>query len=169
MVNNANITLLTGRLTHNPELRQNQSGRAFVTNSIAVSRNYKNANGEYDSDFINFIAGGSTAEFIAKYFQKGSPIAISGALQQKTVKVFDENGQQKNFTQLNVVVEQASFLPGAAKPNNTSAAPAGNAATMQPQAGAFTPNAAPAQTDFTPVPTNGDFPFGAGDDDGLPF
>lgn len=179
MVNNANFTLLTGRLTHAPELRQNQNGRAFLSNSIAVQRNYKNKNGEFDTDFINFMAGGATAEFIAKYFQKGSPITISGALYQSTTQVYDENGVQKNFTTLNVMVDQASFVPGAAKLNNTGAAPAGNApaqqaagnaAPMQQQAGTFAPNAAPAQTDFTPLPTNGNFPFnGTDEDDGLPF
>lgn len=190
MVNNANFTLLTGRLTHAPELRQNQNGRAFLSNSIAVQRNYKNKNGEFDTDFINFIAGGATAEFIAKYFEKGSPITISGALHQSTTQVYDEKGVQKNFTTLNVMVDQASFVPGAAtKPNNTGATPAGNApaqqaagnaammqpavgnaAPMQQQVGAFVPNAAPAQTDFTPIPTNGNFPFGTSDDDdGVPF
>lgn len=180
MVNNANFALLTGRLTHAPELRQNQNGRAFLSNSIAVTRNYKNKNGEFETDFVNFIASGATAEFIAKYFQKGSPITISGGLHQSPTRVYDENGQPKNFTTLSVVVEQASFVPGAAtKPNNTGAAPAGNApaqqaagnaAPMQQQAGTFAPNAAPAQTDFTPLPTNGNFPFnGTDEDDGLPF
>lgn len=180
MVNNANITILTGRLTHAPELRQSQSGRAYLYGSIAVQRNYKNKNGEFDTDFVNFIASGSTAEFIARYFEKGSPITISGALQQKTTKVYDEKGTPMNFAQLSVAVDQASFVPGAAaKPNNTGAAPAGNApaqqaagnaATMQQQAGTFAPNAAPAQTDFTPIPTNGNFPFnGTEEDDDWPF
>ena len=61
---------LIGRLTHDVEMRQTPNGVSLARFSIAVTRRFKNSNGEYDADFINCVAWRKTGEFIARYFQR---------------------------------------------------------------------------------------------------
>ena len=73
-----NKVILMGRLTADPELRQTQSGIASCRFTVAVRRDYKNQKNEYESDFISCVAWRGQAEFIQKYFKKGSPISLVG-------------------------------------------------------------------------------------------
>ena len=61
---------LIGRLTHDVEMRQTPNGVSLARFSIAVTRRFKNSNGEYDADFINCVSFGRTAEFAEKYFRQ---------------------------------------------------------------------------------------------------
>ena len=63
-----NKVIITGRLTAKPELKKTATDVSVTSFSLAVQRNYKNGNGEYDTDFINFAAWRNQAEFICKYF-----------------------------------------------------------------------------------------------------
>ena len=78
-----NKTILMGRLTRDPEVRYSTGEKATATArfSIAINRRFKNADGGYDADFINCVAFGKTGEFVEKYFQKGSMIALTGRIQ----------------------------------------------------------------------------------------
>ena len=67
-MNNLNFVSLIGRLTQDNELRTNTNGKSFLSNSIAVQRSFKNANGNYDTDFINVAFSGKTAEFVNEHF-----------------------------------------------------------------------------------------------------
>ena len=69
------------RLTRDPELRTTNSGTSVASFSLAVDRNYKGADGEKETDFIDCVAWRSTAEFAAKYFTKGRMAAVEGRLQ----------------------------------------------------------------------------------------
>lgn len=73
-----NKVTLTGRTCHNNEIKYTSNGKAVLQNSIAVKRNYKNADGEYETDFINLVFWGNQAEYIAKYAPKGSLIGVTG-------------------------------------------------------------------------------------------
>lgn len=107
---NFNKVILGGRLTTTPELKTTPSG-VFVTSfSIAVGR--KGAKGE--TDFINCQAWRSTAEFISKYFQKGSSICVTGQIQVRSWN--DNNGNKRYATE--VVVDEASFVDSKSD-NNT--------------------------------------------------
>ncbi|MDE5854186.1 MAG: single-stranded DNA-binding protein, partial [Ruminococcus sp.] len=75
-----NKVILMGRLTADPELRQSQNGVSVCRFTVAVNRRFKNANGEYDADFLSCTSWRQTAEFISRYFNKGSMIAIEGTL-----------------------------------------------------------------------------------------
>ena len=81
MINNVTIM---GRLTAAPELKSTQSGKLVTSFAVAVERAYKGANEERQTDFIDCVAWSGTAEFISKYFHKGSLIAIVGRLQTRT-------------------------------------------------------------------------------------
>ena len=100
-----NTVILMGRLTKAPELRQTQSGTDVTQFTIAVNRRYKDANGEYPTDFINCVAWRQTAGFISKYFAKGAMIAVAGTLQ--TRKYADKQGAERTATE--VVVDNAEF------------------------------------------------------------
>ena len=76
-----NHIVLLGRLTRDPELRTTNSGVSVATFSLAVDRAYKDASGERGVDFIDIVAWRNTAEFAARYFQKGQLAAVEGRLQ----------------------------------------------------------------------------------------
>lgn len=80
MINN--VTLV-GRLTKDPELRYTGSGIAVVSFSLAVERNYTNAQGERETDFINCVAWRGLAETLARFSVKGSLIGVTGSIQTR--------------------------------------------------------------------------------------
>lgn len=118
-----NLVVLTGRLTADPELKTTANGISVTSFSIAVSRRYRSGE-EPQTDFINIVAWRQSAEFIAKYFKKGSMIGIEGSIQ--TRKYTDKNGN--NRTAFEVVVNNAQFVeskrdgaaPGGAEPASYS-------------------------------------------------
>ena len=88
-----NKVIMTGRLTAKPELKSTQSGVNVTSFSLAVQRNYKNAQGEYDTDFINCNAWRGQAEFLCKYFDKGQLVTVVGSLTSR--KYEDANGNKR--------------------------------------------------------------------------
>lgn len=76
-----NKIVLMGRLTRNPELRQTGSGKPVASFALAVDRDFKNQNGEKETDFIDVVAWRNTAEFVSKYFTKGRMAVVEGRLQ----------------------------------------------------------------------------------------
>ena len=105
-----NKTILMGRLTRDPEVRYSTGEKATATArfSIAINRRFKNAEGGYDADFINCVAFGKTGEFVEKYFQKGSMIALTGRIQ--TGSYTNKEGVKVYTT--DVVVEEVEFAGG---------------------------------------------------------
>ena len=103
---NFNKVILGGRLTADPELRQTPQGIAVTSFSIAVNRPYARNTEQQQADFINCVAWRSTAEFITRYFRKGSSICVTGALQNRTWT--DQQGQKRYAT--DVVVSEANFV-----------------------------------------------------------
>ena len=100
-----NKVILIGRLTREPELRYSQSGdTAIVHFGLAVNRKYKQDGGQ-DADFPSVVAFGKTAEFIDKYFSKGSKMVVEGRLQ--TGSYTDKDGN-KHYT-TDVVAEAVEF------------------------------------------------------------
>ena len=103
-----NKVQLVGRLTRDPEIRYSQGENATATArfSVAVSRRFKNAEGNYDADFINCVAFGKTAEFLEKYFKKGMAIGLTGHIQ--TGSYTNKDGQKVYTT--DVIVEETEFV-----------------------------------------------------------
>lgn len=105
---NFNKVILGGRLTADPELRQTPQGTSVTSFSIAVNRRFTKANeGQQTADFINCVAWRSTAEFITRYFRKGSSICVVGSLQTRTW-TDSQSGQKRYAT--DVVVDEANFV-----------------------------------------------------------
>lgn len=76
-----NSITIMGRLTRPAELRQTNSGKSVCSFAIAVDRDFKGANGEKEVDFIDVVAWGNTAEFVARYLDKGRMAIVKGRLQ----------------------------------------------------------------------------------------
>lgn len=108
------ITLM-GRLVADPDLRYTNSGTAVASFRLAVDRDMKEQSGERKADFIEAVAWKGTAEFVKKFFKKGSMIVISGRLQMRDWK--DKNGNKR--TSAEVVANNVYF--GAAKSEETKA------------------------------------------------
>ena len=100
-----NLVALMGRLVYDPELKTTQNGTNVCSFRIAVDRSFARQGEERKADFIDVTAWRQTAEFVSKYFQKGSMIAIEGSLQ--TTSYQDKNGN--NRTKVEVVASNVSF------------------------------------------------------------
>ena len=73
-----------GNLCRDIELKTTNSGKSYLQNSIAIRNDYKNTDGEYDSEFINIVVWGKTAEFLVQYAQKGMKVAVEGRLTNRS-------------------------------------------------------------------------------------
>ncbi|MBR2579503.1 MAG: single-stranded DNA-binding protein [Clostridia bacterium] len=100
-----NVVVLTGRLVADPELRHTANDLAVTTFTIAVNRRYTRPGEERQTDFIDIVAWRNSAEFVCKYFQKGSLIAIEGSIQTRTYQ--DKDG--KNRKVFEVVANNVQF------------------------------------------------------------
>lgn len=87
-----------GRLARDPELRRTQSGTAVASFSIAVDRDFKSQDGERETDWIDIVAWRSTAEFVSKYFTKGSSIVVEGRLQIRSYT--DKEGNKRRVAEI---------------------------------------------------------------------
>ncbi|MBE6586674.1 MAG: single-stranded DNA-binding protein [Ruminococcaceae bacterium] len=106
---NLNKVILAGRLTADPELKQTQSGIAVVSFTIAVNRRFVSRDsqqGQPEADFFRVTAWRNTAEFVAKYFRKGSAICITGSIQNR--QWIDQQGQKRYST--DIVADEANFV-----------------------------------------------------------
>ena len=93
-----NKIFIMGRLTRDPELRRTQSGTAVASFSLAVDRDYKNADGTKETDFIDIVAWRSSAEFVSKYFAKGRMAVVEGRLQMRDWT--DKDGNKRKATEI---------------------------------------------------------------------
>ena len=100
-----NVAAIMGRLVADPELKTTTQGTSVCRFRIACDRSYVRQGEERKADFIDIVAWRQTAEFVCKYFQKGSLIAIDGSIQTRQYQ--DKNGN--NRTAFEVVANNVSF------------------------------------------------------------
>ena len=144
MINNV---VIMGRVCENLELRTTASGVSVTSFSVAVDRRFQKQGEEKQTDFLTVVCWKGTADFVCRYFKKGSMIAVQGSIQTRNYE--DKNGNKR--TAVEVVADNVSFC--GSKADN-----GGNATT------------------YTPAPTNatqgnfgGDFEEIPDDNDRLPF
>ena len=114
-----NKVVLVGRLTRDPEVRSTSSGSNTARFTVAVNRNFKNKDGQYDADFVSCVAFRNTAVFVSRFFKKGSMIGLEGRIQTGS---YDAHDGSKRYT-TDVVVDNVEFVGGR---NESSAAPTNN-------------------------------------------
>jgi single-strand DNA-binding protein len=145
-----NISVLTGRLTADVELKTTPSGVSVCSFSLAVDRKYQPQGEERATDFIDCVAWRNTAEFISKYFNKGSMIGIEGEIQTRTYT--DKEGKKRKVTE--VIVNNASFCGSKSESNVSNTIPQQNGNDPLAQISANLE-----QADFTGVDNDNDLPF----------
>ena len=128
-----NKIFIMGCLTRDPELRRTQNGTAVTSFTLAVDRDFKNADGAKDTDFIDVVAWRNTAEFVSKYFSKGRMAVVEGRLQLRDWT--DKDGNKRRNAE--VLADNIYF--GDAKKDADSG-------TARP-------------TGFTEIEDDGDLPF----------
>ena len=101
-----NKVILVGNLVSDPELKTTPSGVNVMRFRIAVGRRFAKADAEIKADFFDIVAWRNTAEFISKFFKKGSPILVSGSLQNRSWS--DSDGNKRYATE--VVADEVSFV-----------------------------------------------------------
>lgn len=151
---NLNKVVLCGRLTADPELKQTASGIAVVTFTLAVNRRFQarsaDAQQQQQADFITLVAWRQTAEFISKFFKKGSALCVTGSIQTRS---WQDNQNQRRYA-TEVVVDEAMFVDSRNEGGAT---------------GSYTPDAYGAAPSFsTPAAAAPNFEELKADDD-LPF
>ena len=125
-----NKIVLVGRLTKDPEVRSTSAGFSTANFTVAVNRRFKNKEGQYDADFLPCVAFRSTAEFIGKYFKKGSLIGVEGSVQTRSYDAQD--GTKRYVTE--VMVENAEFVGGKNEGNSSSQPSSSDFADMPAEA-----------------------------------
>lgn len=139
-----NVVAIMGRLAADPQMRQTRSGKSVASFRVAVDRGRKDANGQNQTDWLDVVAWDKTADFVSRYFPKGSMVAVTGRLQSRNYQ--DKNGN--NRTAIEIVANQVSF--SGEKKQEKSFPPANENALNFAQGG---------NDDFAPVEDADDLPF----------
>lgn len=146
-----NRITITGRLTRDPELRTTQNGISVTSFSIANQRNYKNNSGEKETDFFDVVAWRNTAEFVTKYFVKGSLVTVDGRLESR--KFTDKEGNKR--TAIEIIADNVFF--GDSKNEQRETAPTPAAAAVPGFEPDFSTPAAGGADDFEEITDDSDF------------
>lgn len=119
MAKGFNKVILMGNLTRDAEMRTTPNGQSVANFSLAVSRSWKGQDGQTQeqTSFINCVAWGKPGEIIAQYVKKGSPLLVSGRLDQRSYD--DKDGNKR--TAVEVVVEDFNFVSGGGRDDSMSA------------------------------------------------
>lgn len=151
MINNV---VLMGRLTADPEMRTTTTGKSVSTFSIAVDRGFVRQGEERQTDFITIVTWERQAEFVCKYFNKGSMIAVQGSIQTRRYE--DKTGAKR--TAFEVVAREVSFCGSKSETGTSGAA----------NTGAYNNYAQPAPASFQTAAA-GDFDEVSLEEEELPF
>ena len=150
---NFNKVILGGRLTADPELKTTQSGIAVVSFSIAVNRRFtRNAAQQNETDFFNVTAWRQTAEFVSRYFRKGSSICVVGTIQNST---WTDQQSVKHY-RTDIVADEVMFVDSRSESSTSFGGDEGD--MFGNSAPAFSTPAGSAPK-FEEIKTDDDLPF----------
>ena len=110
-----NRVIVSGNICQDVVLKYTASNIPAIQNTIAVRNNYKNNDGNYDSQFINFVAWKHNAQFLKKYTQKGQKVLLEGKLISRT---YEKDGIKRYVTEINV--EKVELIGWKKEDNNES-------------------------------------------------
>lgn len=137
-----NKCFLLGNLTKDPEVASTSTGIAVTKFTIACNRNYTNANGEREADFLNIVTWRGLAENCGKYLSKGSKVAVTGSITTRSYEADD--GSKRYVTE--IVADEVEFIKTA-----TESTPATESKTKAKKNKTI--------AELTPVEADNDFPF----------
>ena len=122
-----NQIVLVGRLVKTPELRLTENGKKTSTITLAVPRNYKNMDGEYDTDFLDCTLWTNVAENTSEYCQAGDMLGIKGRIQSRIIT--QDDGTKKKKTE--IIAEKVTFLAQARQNKDNKQEPEKNKNTKK--------------------------------------
>ena len=155
-----NKVILIGRLARDPELKYTASNTAVCQFTVAVDRRFKSEN-QPNADFIPVVAWRQTAEFVSKYFFKGSRIAVTGQIQ---IRSWDDAEGKKRFA-TEVIADDVEFVESKRQDSGY-----GNPAPLPDEPQTSRANTAPSKAEKAPAASEGgDTYFALNDEDGCPF
>ncbi len=127
MAKGFNKVILMGNLTRDVEVRTTTSGQSVANFSLAVNRSWRGQDGQQQdqTSFINCVAWGKVGDIIAQYVHKGSPLLVSGRLDQRSYQ--DKDGNKRSAVE--VVVEDFNFVGGGRSDDPSLSAPSNNQST----------------------------------------
>ena len=140
-----NTSVIMGRLVADPELRKTNSGKSVMSFTVAVDRGYSRQGEEKQTDYIDCVAWEKTADFISRFFRKGSMIAVQGRIQTRNYE--DKNGNKRKAVE--IVADNVSFCGDKKQQDDSKIREA-----AQP---AYTGNAD--VNDFREITSDDDLPF----------
>lgn len=106
-----NQIVLVGRLTRDPEVKEGENGNKFSTLTLAIPRSFKNADGVYETDFVDCRTFNSIAENTCEYCKKGDIVGVKGRIQTDTIEKEDGTKEFK----MNIIAEKVTFLSSSKK------------------------------------------------------
>ncbi len=145
-----NCAVIMGRLVADPELRTTGSGISVTSFTVAVDRRFARQGEDRQADFIDIIAWRQTADFVCKYFRKGSMIAVQGYIQTRMYE--DKNGNKRKAVEL--VADNVSFCGSKSESGSGSYTRDDSFMNAQPAPSYSTAEA----SDFKEIPED-DLPF----------
>ena len=148
-----NKIFIMGRLTRDPELRRTQNGTAVAGFALAVDRDYKNADGTKEPDFIEVVAWRSSAEFVSKYFTKGRMAIVEGRLQIRDWT--DKDGNKRRNAE---VVADNVYFGDSKKEGDSSGGSYGGSSGGYKAAGKAV-DVEPGEGEFAEIEDEEDWPF----------
>ena len=135
-----------GNLTRDPELSETPNGTAVCKFTVAVNRNFTNANGERECDFINVVAWRSLAENCGRFLSKGKKVSVVGSLQTRS---YESDGEKKYVSE--IMADEVAFLSPKDEDNHQS--------QRQPQQGGQRDNQQRRRPALQAFDDDGDIPF----------
>lgn len=148
-----NKIFIMGRLTRDPELRRTQNGTAVAGFALAVDRDFKNADGTKETDFIEVVAWRSSAEFVSKYFAKGRMAVVEGRLQIRDWQ--DKDGNKRRNAE---VVADNVYFGDSKKEGDSSGGSYGGSSGGYKAAGKAV-DVEPGEGEFAEIEDEEDWPF----------
>lgn len=148
-----NKIFIMGRLTRDPELRRTQNGTAVAGFALAVDRDFKNADGTKETDFIEVVAWRSSAEFVSKYFTKGRMAIVEGRLQIRDWT--DKDGNKRRNAE---VVADNVYFGDSKKEGDSSGGSYGGSSGGYKAAGKAV-DVEPGEGEFAEIEDEEDWPF----------
>ncbi len=147
-----NCAIIMGRLVADPELRTTTTGLSVTSFTVAVDRGYAKQGEERQTDFIDVVAWRQTADFVSRFFRKGSMIAVQGSIRTRSYE--DKNGNKRKAVEL--VADSVSFCGSKAESGGVRV----DNAISPVEAAAPTPSfSTGSSSDFEEITDDDDLPF----------
>ncbi len=139
-----NVVALVGRIGNDPEMRYTPSGLAITKFRIGVTRSRKSESGEQETDWLDIVTFGKTAEFVSQYLDKGAQVGVTGRIQSRN---WETQEGQKRYS-VEIVAENVDFVESKAEAERRRAARSAREGGAPPPPGGYAQDVPPGEDYF---------------------